>query len=403
MSDADLAAELRSAERLRRSGKFDKAAQTYQVIIAETPSNADVRRKLADLQLEMGNRDGAISQYVKVQEQLAAEGDVLGAITAGLKVVEIDPQFDNPLAYVAKVKVENLRDEQKVKTSQTVPEIAGRTITPLDDIPLLSDLTPEELSDVAATMQRHELAEKQVLFQEGDAGDSLFFVNEGLLEAKAKGAKLGVIASGQCFGEFSFLTLKPRTATVTALERTELLELSADKMRGVVQNQPRLAEVLFSMFRDRALVNVLSRSPLFEMLPSKDRARLAPRFKLVTLSKGEDAFQEGEPGGALFVVKEGSLTVKATIQGELVELATLGQHQFYGEVSFLTGVPRTATVHALEATELLKIEEDELKELLRHHPYMKDVLSRYHLDRVTATAETLKTFLKNEKVEGIVS
>ena len=62
-----------------------------------------------------------------------------------------------------------------------------------------------------------------------------------------------------------------------------------------------------------------------------------------------------------------------------------------------------ATVHALEDSELMKIEEDELRELIRHHPYMKDVLSRYHLDRVTATAETLKAFMKRERVEGIVS
>lgn len=400
MSAVDRAAELRAAERLRRSGKVEKAADALQSLVAKVPSDMNVRRKLADLQLEMGNRDGAISHYVKIQEHFAAAGDVLGAITAGLKVVEIDPKFDNPLAYVAKVKVESLRQEQQVKAAQTV---AVRPITPLDDIPLLADLTPEELSDVAATMRRHELAENQILFQEGDAGESLYFVNEGLLEAKASGSKLGLISSGQCFGEFSFLMRKPRTATVRAIERSELLELSADKMRGVVQNQPRLAEVLFSMFRDRALVNVLSQSPLFEMLPSKDRARLAPRFKLVTLSKGQDAFQEGEHGGALFVVKEGSLTVKATIQGELIELATLRPHQFFGEVSFLTGVPRTATVHALENTELLKIEQEELSELLRHHPYLKDVLSKYHLDRVTATADTLKTFLKKERVEGILS
>ncbi len=400
MSPVASAAELRAAERLRRSGKLEKAAEALQTLVAKFPSDADVRRKLADVQLEMGNRDAAISQYVKIQEQLVVDGDVLGAITAGLKVVEIDPKFDNPLAYVAKVKVDSLREEQKIKAAQTV---AVRPVTPLDDIPLLSDLTAEELSDVATTMRRHELAEDQILFQEGDAGESLYFVNEGLLEAKAAGSKLGLISSGQCFGEFSFLTRKPRTATVRAIERSELLELSADKMRGVVQNQPRLAEVLFNLFRERALVNVLSQSPLFEMLPSKDRTRLAPRFKLVTLSKGQDVFQEGAHGGALFVVKEGSLMVKVTIQGKLIELATLGRHQFFGEVSFLTGVPRTATVLALEETELLKIEKDELSELLRHHPYMKDVLSKYHLDRVTATADTLKMFLKKERVEGIVT
>ena len=133
-------------------------------------------------------------------------------------------------------------------------------------------------------------------------------------------------------------------------------------------------------------------------------ARLAPRFKLVTLAEGQTAFQEGENEGALYLIKEGSVVVEMMIRDELIELARLGKHQFFGEVSFLTGVSRTATVHSLEdGTELLKIEEEELKELLRHHPYMKDVLSRYHLDRVTATAETLKSFLKNEKVEGIVS
>jgi len=394
------AAELRAAERLRRSGKVEKAADALRSLVAKFPADMDVRRKLADVQLEMGNRDAAISHFVKIQEQLAADGDVLGAITAGLKVIEIDPKFDNPLAYVAKVTVDSLREDQKVRAAQTV---AVRPITPLDDIPLLSDLTPDELSDVAATMRRHELAEDQILFQEGDAGESLFFVNVGLLEAETAGLKLGLISAGQCFGEFSFLMRKPRSATVRAIERSELLELSADKMRGVVENQPRLAEVLFTLFRDRALVNVLSQSPLFEILPSKDRARLAPRFKLVTLSKGQDVFQEGEHGGALFVVQAGSLMVKATIQGELIELATLGPHQFFGEVSFLTGVPRTATVHALENTDLLKIEQDDLSELLRQHPYMKDVLSQYHLDRVIATAETLKRFLKNGRVEGIVS
>ena len=201
MSNVTSAAELRAAERLRRSGKLEKAADALQSLVAKFPSDADVRRKLADVQLEMGNRDAAISQYVKIQEQLVVDGDVLGAITAGLKVVEIDPKFDNPLAYVAKVKVESLRDEQKAKAAQTV---AVRPITPLDDIPLLSDLTPEELSDVAATMRRHELSEEQILFQEGDAGESLYFVNEGLLEAKAAGWKLGLISSDSVSASFRF-------------------------------------------------------------------------------------------------------------------------------------------------------------------------------------------------------
>lgn len=394
------ASDLRRAEGLRRSGKLDKAIELVRGALAQDGLDFVARHKLAELLVESGNRDGAISEYVKLQEILTAEGDLLGGIACGLKVVELDPKFDNPLAYVAKIKVESLRDEQKRKAAETVPI---RPITPLDDIPLLSELTPEELGSVAGTMRRHEFQDGDVIFSEGDSGSSLYFVNRGLLEVKAEGSKLGVVKQGQCFGEFSFLTGEPRTASVRAIEASELLELSAAGMRGAVENHPRLRDVLFSMYRDRALVNVLSLSPLFQVLPTRDRVRLAPRFKLVTLRRGDSVFQEGERGGTLYLIKDGAMEVRATIDGDSLRLATLTKHQFFGEVSFLTGVPRTATIHALEDSELMKIEEGELRELLRHHPYMKEVLSRYHLDRVTATAETLKAFMKSERVEGIVS
>ena len=273
--------ELKVAERYRGSGDLDRAVAALRALVSEIPDDTGIRRRLADVLIESGNRDSAISELVKIQERLASAGDILGAIAAGLKVVELDPRFENPLAYIAKVTVESLRDEQRRQEAQTVPV---PILTPLNDIPLLSELTPEELSGVAGAMKRHELEEGSVVFEEGDAGGSLFFVTQGLLEV------------------------------------------------------------------------------------------------------------------------QGTVVVEMTIRDELIELARLGKHQFFGEVSFLTGVPRTATVHSLEdGTELLKIEEHELKELLRHHPYMKDVLSRYHLDRVTATADTLKSFLRNENVEGIVS
>jgi CRP-like cAMP-binding protein len=393
------ASELRRAESLRRSGKPEKAVEIVRTLVTADPRNVELRRKLAELLAESGNTDGAISHLVKLQEHLAAQGDLLGAISSGLKVVELDPKFENPLAYVAKVKIESLREEQKRRDAQTVPV---RTITPLDRIPLLKDLDAVELESVAASMRRHELAEGARVFDEGDPGESLYFVNAGRLEVKAQGSKLGVVAAGDCFGEFSFLTGEPRTASIRALEPSELLELSARAMRGITEKHARLKQVLFDLYRERALNNVLSASPLFQVLPSKDRARLAPRFKLVELARGENAFREGERGGALFLIKRGAVEVKATLKGEPIILARLVRHQFFGEVSFLTGVPRTATVHATEDTELLKVEEDELRELLRHHPYMREVLSRYHLDRVTATTDALKAFLKRDRVDGIV-
>jgi len=79
------------------------------------------------------------------------------------------------------------------------------------------------------------------------------------------------------------------------------------------------------------------------------------------------------------------------------------QHRARGNRAWWSKVPRTTTVHALQDSELMKIEQSELRELLRHHTYMKEVLSRYHLDLVTATAEMLKAFVERARVESIVS
>ena len=402
----DAESGLRGVEKLRRAGKLDRAIAELEKLLAKDPNDVTVRSKLAEVLAESGDRDRALSGYVKVQEQLADQGDLLGAISAGLKVIELDPKFENPLAYVAKIKLDSLREEQQrtiPSTATAAPEEPGgppAETSSVAAIPFLSDLDPDELESVAATMRRHELSEDIVVFQEGDAGDSLYFVRSGLLEARARGATLGLLESGQCFGEFSFLTQRPRAATVSTLERCEVLELSAAGMRQVVANHPRVKDVLFEMYRDRALVNVLSQSPLFVLLPVEERRRLAPQFGLVRVPKGVAAIQEGQHDGTLYLIKKGSVSVRARLHGELMTLAKLEAHQFFGEVSFLTGVPRTASVHAEEDTELLQIGQSELSRLLEQYPGMTEVLEKSHLDRVTATAETLKAFLRRERVDG---
>ena len=67
-----------------------------------------------------------------------------------------------------------------------------------------------------------------------------------------------------------------------------------------------------------------------------------------------------------------------------------------------TGVPRTATVVPLEDCELLMLGETELSRLVRDNPDLLTILKTFHLDRVMATADTLKTFLRQKRVDGIL-
>lgn len=390
---------LEHAAKLRASGHLDQAVDVYRQFLDRFPADVDARRNFAGVLAEVGKADSAISNYVKVQEMLAAEGDLLGAIAAGLKVTEIDPRNDNPLSHLAKTQTEHLQT-QRLRRAETEPFTPQE---PFLDIPLLYELNPAELKAVARRMRMHEKQPGEAIFEEGDEGDSVFFVHRGLVEVSSGRQRLGRLGRGECLGEFSFLTRKPRTASVRALESTELLELSATDMDTVVRAHPRLHKLLHQMYRERALVNVLARSPLFEMLSAEDRDRVAAQVDLVTIKRGESVVRRGEGGGAIYLVKSGKLEVRAEAsEDEEIKLATLSPHQFFGEVSFLTGVPRTATVIALEESELLKLNAEELRRLVEDYPVMTRVLKRYHLDRVMATAETLKAFLKRGRVEGVL-
>jgi CRP-like cAMP-binding protein len=73
-----------------------------------------------------------------------------------------------------------------------------------------------------------------------------------------------------------------------------------------------------------------------------------------------------------------------------VDLAVLQPSDFFGEIAFLTGKPRTATVETVEASDVLEIPEDELHDMIQKSPRIKEVLQNYYEMRVKSTLEKVK-------------
>ncbi len=92
-------------------GRSKEAIEDLRALAASRPKSASLRVKLAEWLAKAGRRDEAISELYKLQEALSLQEDVLAAISAGLRIVQIDPTFDNPLSYVAKLTVERLKEE----------------------------------------------------------------------------------------------------------------------------------------------------------------------------------------------------------------------------------------------------------------------------------------------------
>lgn len=134
---------------------------------------------------------------------------------------------------------------------------------------------------------------------------------------------------------------------------------------------------------------------LFAALAPEHRERLAAAARRLHYDDGERLVQEGEPGDSLVVIDRGRVRIsKHTADpgsGSGVLLATLGEGEFFGEMSLLTGEPRSATVVALGGCEVLLLDREAVAPLLAADPAVAETLSRVLAERVAATAVRLES------------
>lgn len=130
--------------------------------------------------------------------------------------------------------------------------------------------------------------------------------------------------------------------------------------------------------------------PLFADFTQEEFDDFVKRLTIQTVPGGRVIIREGEGGNSVFVITRGSVRVYTVINGRTIYLAELGPSEFFGEIAFLTGRPRTATVETKEETDLLEISEEELLDLIAHRPRIREILQKYYELRVKNTIEKVK-------------
>ena len=111
-------------------------------------------------------------------------------------------------------------------------------------------------------------------------------------------------------------------------------------------------------------------------------------IRLLGFGPGSIVVSEGEPGDSLFVVTTGlcrAFVRNAT--GKNLEVRQLSEGDFFGEISILTGQPRTATITTATPCELLELSRGSLDSIIKTHPRVKEVLAEFHARRADSTVE----------------
>ncbi len=95
-----------------------------------------------------------------------------------------------------------------------------------------------------------------------------------------------------------------------------------------------------------------------------------------TYRSGEIIFNEGDPGGDIFIIKSGEVKVYQQRGGSEIMLAQLGQGELLGAMTVTTGTPRTASVKALTEVIVTIIEGKDMEKLLKDIPPWANILIR---------------------------
>jgi hypothetical protein len=149
-----------------------------------------------------------------------------------------------------------IQHAMKTPMAPSAPSGAGAGPGAVARSPLFSDFSEEELVAVIHGMRLLSFEPGDIIITEGDAGDSLFVITTGTAKAFVRRGGHQTLAremgEGTFFGEISVLSGKPRTATVTAAARCELLELDKPALDEITNSHPNVRKVLEDFYIARA-------------------------------------------------------------------------------------------------------------------------------------------------------
>lgn len=162
-------------------------------------------------------------------------------------------------------------------------------------------------------------------------------------------------------------------------------------------------EQRLTLAHQQQIVQTLQPVVLFEGLTDAQRQQLAAGAWLQRYTEGETLVREGEAGDSLFIIKAGQVGVYvAGADGRAVLVAQRGAGEYFGEMSLLTGAPRSASVVATLETQVVIIDKQAFTTVLTADPSMLDALLDA-LDKRRSVVETrlAEASVKTEQTQAL--
>ncbi len=311
---------------------------------------------------------------------------------------------------------ERFHEAQRVEVGQ---RDVGRGDGRIDMAARLRQLDPwghlndEQVFLLTAAAHEEEVARGEQIFAHGSAGGDIYVLEKGEITIQRSTPygdyPLGILKTGEIFGEVNFITPGERTGDAVAAQNCQLIRFDAATLQRVLEKHPKLGvqvywsfwhnlafklrctnEQLKTFFADERSSQELRRQRAAGA--SGEHVAVAPEAKvqlfqeqglsaneLLALSRfatertyaaDEVLFHEGDDGSEMFIVVHGKVRISKFIPGGGEEaLAILSRGEFFGEMSLIDGQPRSADARAHHGpATVIALEEGTIRDVLAVDP-----------------------------------
>jgi len=264
----------------------------------------------------------------------------------------------------------------------------------------------------------------EVIFKQGDEGNSFFKIIEGSVEVLAnygeeRERELTVLEAGAIFGEMAVIETYPRSTTIVAKEDTLALEIGGKELNGYFAENPEMIyeimkhlgsrikeltaeyDVLTSVLKEVKASQDKKSDSIFAKIkkyidyyasgknninkPSAEALREASeglkeqQGKIETYDKGTVIFKEGEIGKCMYIVYGGMVGIfKNYGDPKQVKLTDLYPVSFFGEMGMIADEARSATAVAeMDETFVEIIRPEGLENLFRESPAKVEMILKH--------------------------
>ncbi len=203
-----------------------------------------IRVRIGDAYQKLNQLLDAVREYVYAADLYALRGVIVKALAQYKLALRLDPQNKQ-----AQDKMSSLHSNKAMTEKRADVAEEGAPKPAHSVIPLFAGFTQEEFEDFTKMMAVHTLQPGHVIVKQGDTGKSVYIVASGTVKVhtivpSGERLNLAVLYPNEFFGEMSFLTGKPRTATVETAEEAVILEVTEDQLRDLINRRPRVLQVL---------------------------------------------------------------------------------------------------------------------------------------------------------------